>query len=128
MDSRTRELVRHRAGNACEYCHLPQAANPAISSTLSTPSPDSTAAWTIRLGLRPLPYKGPNLTSIDPVTGAVVPLYDPRADVWTEHFHFRGGTIVGVTPAGRATVRLLNMNAPRRVQLREEWLEEGRDL
>ena len=29
--------------------------------------------------------------------------------------------ITGLTPTGRATVRLWNMNAPRRVQLREEW-------
>jgi hypothetical protein len=26
---------------------------------------------------------------------------------------------------GRATVRLLNMNEPRRVELRLQWLEEG---
>jgi len=40
----------------------------------------------------------------------------------------RGGEIVGLTSTGRATVRLLNMNAPHRVELREEWLEEGGDL
>jgi hypothetical protein len=28
-------------------------------------------------------YKGPNLTSIDPGTGAVVPLFNPRADAWS---------------------------------------------
>ncbi|MEQ8786804.1 MAG: hypothetical protein RIC55_10920 [Pirellulaceae bacterium] len=36
----------------------------------------------------------------------------------------RRGDVIGLTPTGRATVRLLNMNAPRRVQLREEWLDE----
>jgi len=70
-------------------------------------------------------YKGPNLTSIDSDTRAVVPLFHPRRDAWEDHFVVRGGQIVGLTPAGRATVRLLNMNAPRRVELREAWLREG---
>lgn len=26
MDAAVRKLVRHRAGDRCEYCHLPQAA------------------------------------------------------------------------------------------------------
>jgi hypothetical protein len=41
---------------------------------------------------------------------------------------FRGGEIVGLTPTGRATVRLLNRNVLRRVELREEWLDEGHEL
>jgi hypothetical protein len=66
-------------------------------------------------------YKGPNLTSIDPDTGTVVALFSPRRDVWTDHFVVREGEILGLTPAGRATVRPFNMNAPRRVELRKEW-------
>ena len=66
-------------------------------------------------------YKGPNLTSLDPDTRTVVALFSPRRDVWADHFVARGGEILGLTPAGRATVRLLNMNAPRRVELRKEW-------
>ncbi len=50
----------------------------------------------------------------------VVALFSPRRDVWTDHFVVRGVEILGLTPAGRATVRLLNMNAPRRVELRKE--------
>jgi hypothetical protein len=52
-------------------------------------------------------------------------LYNPRADVWSENFAFSGGRIEGLSPIGRATARLLNMNAARRVQLREEWLKEN---
>jgi hypothetical protein len=36
--------------------------------------------------------------------------------------------IIGLTPTGRATTRLLNMNAPQRVELRREWLNEDRSL
>ena len=65
-------------------------------------------------------YKGPNLTSIDPETRTLVALFNPRADLWSDHFAIRDRQIVGLTPGGRATVRLLNMNAPRRVELRRE--------
>lgn len=68
-------------------------------------------------------YKGPNLTSIDPGTGAVAPLFHPRQDNWDDHFELREGYVHGKTPVGRATVRLLNMNAPRRVALR--WAIES---
>jgi len=37
----------------------------------------------------------------------------------------RGAEIVGLTPTGRATVRLLNMNAKHRLQLRSELLAQG---
>jgi hypothetical protein len=63
-----------------------------------------------------------------PETGELVPLFHPRQDAWDDHFRWNGGMIIGLTPTGQATVRLLNMNAPRRVQLREEWLREGNAL
>ena len=65
-------------------------------------------------------YKGPNLSSIDPETRTLVALFHPRGDLWGDHFVIRDGQIVGLTTRGRATVRLLNMNAPRRVELRRE--------
>ena len=72
--------------------------------------------------------KAPDLTRVAPDTGEIVPLFNPRQDAWNDHFRFDGGQIVGLTLTGQATVRLLNMNAPRRVQLREEWLREGGKL
>ena len=73
-------------------------------------------------------FKGPNLSSIDPATGDKVDLFDPRTDFWSEHFSFSNGMIVGLTSVGRATARLLNMNAARRVELRLQWLDEGGHL
>jgi hypothetical protein len=70
-------------------------------------------------------YKGPNLTSVDLETGATVPLFHPRQDAWGDHFAFRGPRIIGLTPRGRATVQLLNMNATRRIQLRAELQAAG---
>lgn len=129
MDAKTRELVRQRAADTCEYCRIPQAATPLISFHIEhtiarqhggIDDPDMLALACDRCNA----YKGPNLSSIDPDSGAVVELFIPREHEWNEHFQQRGGTIIGITPSGRATVRLLNMNAARRVQLRAEWSEE----
>jgi len=123
MDSAVRELVRGRAKDRCEYCRLPQ------SAVLFAPfhvehvvarqhgggdEPSNLAFACDRCNL----HKGPNLTAIDPETGEIVPLFHPRRDSWQVHFRWQNAEIVGRTPTGRATVRLLNMNAKRRLQLR----------
>jgi hypothetical protein len=65
-------------------------------------------------------HKGPNLTGIDPETGAVIGLFDPRRQKWDEHFLIADAVIVGVTPVGRATIRVMSMNAPTRIELRKD--------
>ena len=62
--------------------------------------------------------QGTNLTGIDPDTGATVRLFHPRKDLREEHFSCMGGRIVERTPTGRATVWLLQMNSPDRLELR----------
>ena len=123
-DQRVRELVRDRARNACEYCRIPQSATLLVPFHVEHIVPKQHGGSDDPEGLalacdRCNAYKGPNLSSIDPDTGAVTRLFNPREDRWSDHFVPREGYISGVTPTGRATVRLLNMNAPRRVQLRQ---------
>lgn len=60
--------------------------------------------------------KGTNLATV--VDGRLVPLFNPRRDVWSEHFLRRGDRIIGLTPAGRGTVALLNMNDDDRCEIR----------
>ena len=134
MDSATKDLVRQRAGDRCEYCHLPQAATPFITFHIEhviarqhTPDeqnvdhPDGLALACDRCNL----FKGPNLSSIDSESGEIVSLFNPRTDNWAVHFVLRGGMIIGLSSTGRATARLLNMNDNRRLDLREQWLDEG---
>jgi hypothetical protein len=64
-------------------------------------------------------HKGPNLTGIDPDTGAVVLLFNPRTQNWQDHFTEQGARVVGITSEGRATVRVLVMNDITRLQLRD---------
>ncbi len=112
MDSATRILVRTRAGNCCEYCLLPQ---DSCSLTHHIEHIDSNLALAChRCNLR----KGPNLTGIDPITGGIVPLFDPRKDRWLDHFRL-GGAVIEGTAVGRTTVKVLAMNDARRIERRE---------
>lgn len=135
MDAGTRELVRQRAADRCEYCHIPQEATPFIPFHVEhivakqhledvTNDLDGLAYACDRCNA----FKGPNLSTIDPVTGERVDLFNPRSDTWADHFAMSDGKIVGLTAIGRATARLLNMNHSRRVELRLHWLDEGRSL
>src|SRR5262249_55198696 len=70
-------------------------------------------------------FKGSDLTGIDPKTGQVERLYNPRVADWSEHFELRGPLIVGRTATGRATVEVLSMNAGQRLQLRAALIAHG---
>jgi hypothetical protein len=63
-------------------------------------------------------HKGPNLSGIDPDSQTVVSLFHPRQQTWAEHFAAVDFRLIGRTPTGRATVRVLAMNDPDRLQLR----------
>jgi hypothetical protein len=129
MDAELRNLVRTRAQDRCEYCQLPFAAQRLpyhvehiIAKQHGGTSDESNLAWACD---RCNAYKGPNLSSIDPADGSIVPLFHPRRDVWLKHFAIHDARIVGLSPIGRATVRLLEMNLPRRMEIRRELIDEG---
>jgi hypothetical protein len=129
MDAALRRFVRERAADRCEYCRLPQIAidltfhvEHVIARQHGGPDDDSNLSLACdRCNLN----KGPNLSAIDPVTGELVRLFHPRQDPWTVHFEVVGDLVIGTTEIGRATVQLLQMNAPRRRILRASLNDEG---
>lgn len=129
MDAATRDFVRRRADNRCEYCLLQQEycdLTHHLEHIVSRQHGglddiENIALACQRWNLR----KGPNLTGFDPETGALVPLFHPRRDQWGDHFLFRGVMVDGRTPIGRATVQVLAMNDARRLELRSELLGHG---
>jgi hypothetical protein len=72
-------------------------------------------------------YKQARVEAPDPLTGSIVPLFNPRAERWTEHFRWSasGTRIIGRTAVGRATIRALNLNRVRLVRSRKVWVCHG---
>ena len=62
--------------------------------------------------------KGSNLTGIDPQSGKLIRIFDPRKQRWSDHFAWSGARLTGLTEVGRTTIRVLEMNSEDRVQLR----------
>lgn len=58
-------------------------------------------------------------TAIDPAEREIVLLFNPRRDSWFDHFLYQDAYVMGLTPTGRATVSLLEMNDPKRRRIRE---------
>lgn len=118
-----RREVRERARERCEYCLLAESQDffphePDHLIALKHDGETSSANLALACFYRNR-FKGSNIASLDPLTGELVALFNPRAQNWTEHFRLKGGLIIPLTATGRATERLLRLNLPDRLKLRE---------
>ncbi len=129
IDAATRRLVRERAGNRCEYCRLHQDHSPLATLQIEHVNPrkhggtddiENLALACIDCNLS----KSSNIAGRDPQSSGIIALFDPRRDVWADHFQLVGAYIVGTTSIGRATVAALNMNSDYQLELRATLLEE----
>jgi hypothetical protein len=71
-------------------------------------------------------FKGSDISSIDPINGALTPLFNPRTQEWSDHFMIEGGRINPLTATGRVTELVLKLNLPSRVEVREILAKIGR--
>ena len=125
-----RRAVRLRAQGRCEYCLMPD------SEPLFPHEPDHIIALKHRGKTTSgnLAYacfecnraKGSDIASLDPATGKLMALFNPRTQGWTDHFRLNGPVIEPITPEGRVTVLLLRMNLAARVTIRNSLMQEGR--
>jgi len=123
------EVVR-RADNRCEYCQLSQVGQEAafhIDHVLprtagGRTSADNLALACVSCSLR----KWARQTVPDPESRSDVPLFNPRTQVWGEHFCWNNEEMLPLTPTGRATVAALAMNRPLILAIRREEMDRGR--
>jgi HNH endonuclease len=129
ISSALRQLVIQRAGNCCEYCLQTQEDNPfsfhiehiraekhrgiTHPNNLCLSCPDCNR------------FKGSDIGSIDEETGTLTPLFNPRTQIWSDHFRLIGSEIEALTPEGRVTVFLLRLNNAERLAEREIMIELG---
>lgn len=131
----TRALVRERAGRRCEYCHADERWQ-FVAFTIDHVVPRSEGGSDDEVNLALAcrncnERRGNRGTAGDPETGEAAPIFNPRQDVWAEHFAWSpdGLRLVGLTPTGRATARLLDSNDDRHgeaaIRVRRRDAEDG---
>lgn len=124
MDDATRLIVAVRAGHRCEYCRLHEEDDVFtfhVEHIIAAKHGGTEATTNLAYACQHCNlHKGPNLSGIDPDSGSIVTLFHPRRDNWDEHFALHDYRFVGLTPVGRATIRVLAMNDPERIRIR--WM------
>lgn len=109
-------LVSDRAKNCCEYCLIPEIlvlASHQVDHVIAEKHGGETIEKNLALSCSLCNQaKGSDIASIDPETGDTVRLYNPRQDIWQEHFYLdsESGVIQPLSAIGRVTVTLLRMN------------------
>jgi hypothetical protein len=116
------ERIRTRAKRRCEYCLLPDSfaetpfqVDHIIAEKHSGPTHPDNLAWACFYCNN---YKGPNVAGVDPITRQITRLFHPRTDRWHDHFQLHDGVFAGLTPIGRTTIHVLNMNLSDAISVR----------
>jgi hypothetical protein len=121
-----RQIVSDRAQGKCEYCRIHQDFSiytHEVDHAVALKHGGETIVENLVLSCLPCNrYKGSDLTSIDPITGQITPLFNPRTQNWTDHFKLEDAYILGLTSIGRTTVFLLRLNEPTRLSVRQALL------
>lgn len=128
MNRSLERLVWRRAQRACEYCQLPQLYDELpfqIDHILARKHGGLTTPLNLALACFPCNnHKGPNIAGRDRLTERIVPLFHPRRHRWRQHFRWDGPFLEGRTAIARATIAVLEINLPHRVNLRQALIEE----
>jgi hypothetical protein len=129
MERGLEELVWHRAGGRCEYCQLSHEnldLSFEIDHIRAKKHRGPTRAGNLCLACFACNnHKDPKISGYDDVTRQVVPLFNPRRHKWARHFRWLGPILIGLTPIGRVTVTVLEINLDYRVDLRQGLIDDG---
>jgi hypothetical protein len=68
-------------------------------------------------------YKGTDIASYDDLTGNLTPFFNPRTQIWTEHFQMQNAEIIGLTPEARVIAKILQLNTEERIEQRQTLIE-----
>jgi HNH endonuclease len=125
-----RKRVSDRAQGRCEYCLLHQDFSiytHEVDHIIAQKHDGQTTADNLALScLSCNRHKGTDLSTFDPDTGEIALIFNPRSQIWLEHFVLSNGRIEGTTPTGRATAKLLMFNTPTRILERQLLIEQKR--
>jgi hypothetical protein len=115
-------LVELRAAGRCEYCrmhHSLQGATFHVEHITPASRGGSSASENLVWCCPSCNLHKSNRTQgVDPDTDTLAKLFDPRREIWHEHFGWDGYRLTGRTPVGRATISTLCLNHVRKILIR----------
>jgi 5-methylcytosine-specific restriction endonuclease McrA len=130
VSEQLRAEIAWRANHRCEYCLIhendagfPHEVDHILSRKHGGASTTDNLAYACVLCNR---YKGADVASIDPGTGKLFRLYNPRQDRWSDHFRLEDEVIQSRTEIGSVTAGLLRLNSAARLAERRILQELGR--
>jgi hypothetical protein len=125
-----RQQVIERAQGLCEYCQTAQiiVVTMEIDHIVPQIASGETNLDNLCLTCRGCnSFKQAYQTGVDPRTDEEILLFNPRIQIWHQHFHWSkdGTLIVGLTPTGHATIERLHMNREEIIASRQLWVQVG---
>ena len=132
ISKRLAKLVRERAQYRCEYCQSSEwltGQHCQIDHIIPRSQGGSTESDNLCLACAACNgSKLDRIDALDPESGEVIALFNPRRQQWSDHFAWgeEGAHIVGLTACGRATISLLKLNRPLTVAARAAWVSIDR--
>lgn len=129
IPSALRQLVCERALGKCEYCLIHQDFSiytHEIDHIIALKHSGQTTAENLALScLSCNRHKGSDFATLDPSSGEIILLFNPRLQIWAEHFALNSARIEGITSIGQATARLLMFNTSTRLLSRQVLIAQG---
>jgi hypothetical protein len=130
ISAELRRLVAARADYLCEYCLIHEEDRGfgcQIDHILSEKHGGLTHENNLAYACPPCNRaKGSDIASIAEKTGSLTRLYNPRVDIWSQHFRLDVERIVPLSEIGEVTVKILRVNDEERCLEREILRQRGR--
>ncbi len=119
ISTKTRTAIAIRADDCCEYCklHVEQSFfSFEIDHIISIKHGGLTILENLAYSCFPCNnYKGSDIGSVLLPDRTFVRFFDPRNDIWDEHFEMDNGLILSKTNIGEVTVKMLKINEVNRI-------------
>jgi hypothetical protein len=131
LSDAVKQRIRQRAGHRCEYCQSHQdylmgwlQIDHVWPVSKGGSNDDMNLCLACELCNQ---YKWNQTEAIDPETQETFMLFNPRQQIWHEHFAWSddGIAIVGRTSSGRSTVVALKLNNALAMKVRGNWVRAG---
>jgi hypothetical protein len=131
IPEKTKAKIRQLGKNRCGYCLCQQEyvwdilEIDHIFPLAKGGKDDDENLWLICSSCNASKYN--KIEAFDKITQKIISLFNPRQQNWHEHFQWNkdGTKMIGKTAIGRVTILALDLNKPRFIRVRKNWVLAG---